>query len=246
MISKKNILLGHIAAFIIMSIGVAIFNLFVKTIFHNTTEIYIRTTILAITIIGIAAAVLCIKEMMNWEKINGKIYPIYKKEGFSTHFFQVAEEYGETITDQRIHTTYWLNLLCYYQSMGQHDKALRAFTKVDAAYIHSIKNERNAERQVLVKLFFNNGLSVCLKTDNLEDAKRIYRDGLPFLQKYKKNIAILDTLAEYHFKMQEYEQAAVLYEELLEKTGVPGELVKEATERLHYSREQCQGNRGQE
>lgn len=152
----------------------------------------------------------------------------------------MAEGYGETIESTKISTPYWLNLSCYYQTMNQDDMALQAFTKADAAYIHSIKNSRSEWKRIVVKLFFNNGLAVCLKTENLDDARRLYQDGFPYLEKYMtKDIAVLDTLAEYHFLMKEYEHAAKLYENLLATGKLPVDMVKTATDRLAYARQQC-------
>lgn len=239
MISRGRIILSHILVYILVSMWGVVLELIMKTTFHHTWERFERQIIEIMVILGIIVLFLLVKQLINWQRLYGKIYPIFKKEGMSQHFFQVAEEYGETIEHVKISTTYWLNLLCYYQTMNQDDKALKAFTKVDAAYIHSIKNSKVKWKQTLVKVFFNNGLSVCLKTGNFDDAKRLYRDGFPFLQNYtKKDIAVMDTLAAYHFLMEEYEEAAKLYEKLLATGRLPLDMVKTATERVTYAKEQ--------
>ena len=240
MISRGRIILSYIVTYILFSMWVVLFELLIKTIFHHTWEEFERMTLETMVGLAIIVLFLLVKEMINWQRLCGKIYPVFKKEGMSPHFFQAAEEYGETIESVKVSTPYWLNVSCYYQIMNQDDLALQAFTRADAAYIHSIKNSRSEGKRKQVEQFFNNGLSVCLKTGHLEDAKRLYQDGFPYLEKYMaKDIAVLHTLAEYHFLMKEYEDAAKLYEKLLAKGNLSVDIVKTATDRLNYAREQC-------
>lgn len=240
MISKGRIILSYIMAYILFVMWGVVLQLFMKTVLqHYTWEEFEQQIVGTVVILGIVVLFLLAKELIYWQQLYGKIYPIFKNEGMSPHFFQAAEEYGKTIESVKISTPYWLNLVCYYQTMNQDDMALQAFVKADAAYIHSIKNKKSGGKRTLVKLFFNNGLAVCLKTGNLDDARRLYQDGFPYLQQYMtKDIAVLDTLAEYHFQMKEYEQAAKLYEKLLAKGNLPVAVVKTATDRVAYAKEQ--------
>ena len=201
MLTRGRIILSYIMAYLIYAMWMVVFELLMKTVFHRTWEEFEHLTIEMLVLLAIIVIVLLVKEITNWQRLFGKIYPIFKEEGMSPHFFQVAEEYGETLESAKTRTPYWLNLSCYYQTMNQDDMALQAFAKADAAYIHSIKNSRSVWKRTLVKQFFNNGLAACLKTGHFDDAKRLYRDGFPYLEKYmtKNDIAVLDTLAEYHF-----------------------------------------------
>ncbi len=240
MFSRRTVCLAYMACYIFFSIGIIVFELLVKVVRHSPWEEFQRSTIGTIAIFGVWMLFFFVKDLIRWQQVNGKIYPVFKREGMSPHFFQVAEEYGKTIDRVKISTHYWLNLLCYYQTMNQDDMALQTFTKVDASYIHSIKNSRGRWNRRLVKVFFNNGLSACLKTGHLDDAKRLYQDGFPYLKKnMAKDIAVLDTLAEYHFLMREYKDAAELYRKLLETGRLPMNMMKNATERLDYARQQC-------
>lgn len=236
--SRGTICKAYMAGYIFFSIVIVLFELLVKVVRHSSWEEFQRFTIETIVIFGIVMLFFLAKDIIVWQRVYGKIYPIYKKEGMSPHFFQVAEEYGKTIDNVRISTHYWLNLLCFYQMMNQDDMALEAFKKVDASYIHSIKNSGGDWNRRLVKMFFNNGLSACLKTENLDDARKLYQDGYPYLKKCK-DIAVLDTLAEYHFLMKEYEDAAKLYGKLLATGKLSGDMVKTATERFDYLKQQC-------
>ena len=182
-----------------------------------------------------------IKDLIQWKQCVGVIYPIYQKEGYSSHFFEVAEEYGTTLENVDVRSRYYLSLVAYYLDMNQYDKALIAFTKVDAGYIHRIEKKSGQRKRQLVRGFYNNGLYVCLKTGHMEDAKRIYQDGYPYLKKYENRYYIVDTLAEYHYHMKEYEKE-VYYDEKLMKMGNLSTDVKQyATKRLEEGRKHLTG-----
>lgn len=241
MVSKKSFILKYVGMYIVT---VSFFALLILL------DLKLGLFILDIAIVmAIITGIYLTGDLVSWKRVNKIIYPVYLKEGFSSHFFEVAEEYGATLETADLRSRYYLALMCYYQTMEQHDKALTAFTRVDASYIHQIEKKIGLRKRQLVMQFYNNGLYACLKTGHIEDAKRIYQDGCPFLLRYEKSsyvLGILDTLAEYHYQMEEYEKEAYYDEKLMAIGKLPAELMQAATKRLEIGRKYLADKKEQE
>lgn len=226
--SREKIILTYI----VMSIAVAAFDILWTFLLTGKGYISIDMLIIIVLVLGCGLA----RDLRSWKQLCGVIYPIYKKEGFSSHFFEVAEEYAASLENELTRTRFYINLESYYVSVKRYDKALIAFTKINADYVHSIEHSTSAIKRGAVALFYNNGLDICLKTGHLEDAKRIYQDGWPFLKKREYSKAILDTLAEYHFQIGEYEKQVFYDERMMAKGNLSNDLMQAATKRLEIGR----------
>lgn len=236
--SKGKIILTYIA------MAVAVISFDVLWTFLATGRGYIGIDMLIVIVLVLGCGL--VYDMRSWQLLYGVIYPVYKKEGLSSHFFEVAEEYGASLEKELSRTRFYINLEAYYVSVEQYDKALITFTKINADYIHSIEQSISVVKRGAVALFYNNGLDICLKTGHLEDAKRIYQDGWSFLKKREYSRAVLDTLAEYHFQIGEYEKQVFYDEKMIAKGNLPNGLLQAATKRLEVGRKYLTEGKKQE
>ena len=199
--------------------------------------IYLFEIMTGIIIAAIFTLLPMIFAVNRWDQYYRVIYPIYEKEGFSDHFYEVALQYGKTLQKPRYKATYYVDLISFYHRTERYEDSVKAFLEVDTAYIASVKDSWKPSLKKLVMMFFNNGMYTCLKTGRLEDAQRMYRDGYDVLNKYEKSINVLDTLAEYHFQMKEYEKSIYYDQKIVAKGEMLPEVSKDATMRLKMARE---------
>ncbi len=233
MISRKKVIWSHLRLFMIFTL----LNIVLIAFPFHWDIVLILELFYCIITAAIVTLIPMIFAVNSWDRYYRVIYPIYEKEGFSDHFYEVALQYGQTLDKPRRKATYYVNLIACYQATERYEDSVKAFVEIDTAYIAKIKNSWNPFLRSTAMCFFNNGLYTCLKTGRLEDAKRMYRDGYDVLKKYENKAHVLDTLAEYHFQLQEYDKSIYYDEKLIARGGSMDDVAKYATKRLRIARE---------
>lgn len=97
MISRGRIILSYIMTYIILVMWSVVFELLIKAVFHHTWERFERMTIEMMVGFAIIVLFLLVKEMLNWEGLYGKIYPILKTKECHHISFRWRKDMGKPL-----------------------------------------------------------------------------------------------------------------------------------------------------